>query len=137
MSTTKQMREEAEDLATLRNARVITRAFREASISCPHCKFPENAGEFYSLLHQYTRARIDVHRAYRDDYQCITYCTGETCHRYELEGRAAHLRTQLRFIWPCDECTRKYNPTGRIRVKHMGVRYTVHKLFPQKKDFLE
>lgn len=51
--------------------------------------------------------------------------------RYEAElaRDANYTRHQLRDIWPCQDCIKRFNPTGKIKYPSFNA--------PQGKDFLE
>ena len=127
--TVAQTLERIHETADERNAEVIGEAFRRASIRCEHCNYPQNAGRFSGLLHDYTRARIDLHHAWRRYHRQIEEDpeSQHACywrmgkfdyardHRNSLHRRLVLLRSELADIWPCDECIKAFNPTGKMK----------------------
>lgn len=120
--------------AAYRNGEVIGRAFKETSISCPNCSYPEHAQEFHMWLSIHIHNKLDLHRAQRA-YNWHYDVAGEWCHRenywhglrgssnccrsveqavYKAKVDAIDSREILKDNWPCEDCIRKYNPTARL-----------------------
>jgi len=109
--------EEIDHVAALANGAIISQAFRAASIHCPDCKYPENAGTFRWRIMDYNDAVkrfFRMKRAYDNAHYSFSWLAAkdltliECCER---ENKAE--RKVLKGIWPCEECIIRYNPTGR------------------------
>lgn len=108
------------------NATVIGEAFRLASITCDHCKYPENAKSFHEWLINYVNLKMKGRRLHRA-FLRTDWCGGRhvrpwmwededdylRVHHSLLRGRIKHARAMLEMMWPCQECLERYNPTGK------------------------
>jgi hypothetical protein len=133
--------------AAARNGEVIGLAFKEASIHCPNCLYPENAHEFDVDLQFYTERKKALHRVNRKIERHYEYCNGHACWvawkrcsecsdlkaiRNQILKLTRSLRVDLTQHWPCVECMKLYNPTRRwnhppkltpIREEFINVRF--------------
>jgi uncharacterized CHY-type Zn-finger protein len=126
------IKQDAAALADLDNGRVISAAFKAASISCPNCKFPQNCVKFRSLLYDYTEEKMTIHRLTKIGNASYPYHIGwGRCHDELARTRyaAGLTRNMLQAIWPCDDCKTRFNPTGKLKLPPFNA--------PKGKDFLE
>ena len=115
---------EAHTAADLRNAEVITAAFKARGLRCSDCDYPQNARLFDRLMSEYANAKCDHHYCkvrfnplvYRDGLSIWDWDTDKICHSMcEAENRANKLHQRLDAIRPCHKCQKQFNPTGRTR----------------------
>jgi hypothetical protein len=119
MSVATDILAEAFEDADWRNAEVIQKAFRSRGLRCPHCDYPQNALDFEQLLRQYANTRVAEHyHSVRYDPPYWREHTALSVHGpllYEAQRNANTLRQLLHSIWPCEHCTKRFNPTARQR----------------------
>jgi len=114
---------------SLKNGQIIGDAFRRASLNCPKCQYPNNATEFDRLVGDYIWLKLAVHRmGNTPSYHAHRFLIplSERERRYI---RATEVHAELLKYWPCEDCIKMFNPTGRIR--------HVSKNFPQMKGILD
>ena len=111
-----------------RNGEVISRAFKEASITCVNCAYPDNVEDFSFWLSAHTDDKLQLHKAkkrleshYRTGCYGFNHARGrcKSCLRlqhYVYAGtiEAQSTRNTLKQMWPCKMCMTLYNPTARI-----------------------
>lgn len=105
--------------ANWRQAEVIQRAFRERGLRCPNCDYPQNAVQFDRDLGYYIHYKIKMHY-HLSRYDPHLWSSREPSDRhyslfFNAEVEAERLRYNLRLIWPCEDCMRRFNPTGKYR----------------------
>ena len=128
------IKQDAAELAVLDNGRVISAAFKAASIGCPNCEFPQNCATFRILLYDYTDARIQLHRQERlARWSWDRYHSYRSCQSFASIDKLSYdmrvTRSMLQDIWPCDDCKTRFNPTGKLKLPSFNA--------PKGKDFLE
>lgn len=120
MNSIDEILDEVARATELNNGNIIARACASVGVSCPKCSYPTNAQLFDTLLYEYSRMRINTHHykqrirywsekeiASQFDYYTMAM---QSSMKYKL------LRLKLQDIWPCDDCTQLYNPTGRVKL---------------------
>ena len=114
-----------------RNGEIIGAAFRNASISCYRCSYPENAEDFSFWLSYHVTEKIELHRATKRRDTHHNYCLisdrqggwrrdpcakcneySQEVYKWEHSSKSSH--DDLKNIWPCSDCIELYNPTARI-----------------------
>ncbi len=97
---------------------VVFDALRQTSILCPNCDYPQNAERFRTALACYTHARCKVtHEQKKLDeiygMGVINFPRASSSLLRALQINTGAIRKELESIWPCVECMKKFNPTGR------------------------
>ena len=106
MSISEEILVDVRHAASLRNLDVMRLAWQRVGTRCPHCNFPENAGQFIRLLSDYIDARVNLTHARQrwDNDGSYTWVV-------RWMDRASVLRVSLTAMWPCEECILRFNPT--------------------------
>lgn len=102
------------------NGEIVAKACALVGVSCTKCNYPTNVRLFELLLQEYALMRIDVHRYNKrlkhwmlNEMQTnIDFYTKV----HESTLLFADLRVKLQSIWPCEDCTKLFNPTARLKL---------------------
>lgn len=114
MITVEDILSEVHHSADLQNGRVIDLAFRMRNFHCAQCQYPQNAKRFDELLFSYVHLKRRAQILSRGDDYLHTFSTLDRPPG-DLNLRLFVARNKLKKIWPCPDCMKRFNPTGRYR----------------------
>lgn len=92
--------------AATRNGEVVLALFREQPFRCDKCKWSLSVKQFAVILMEYTRLKIMLHHCMQRPSSVDPFVLGNKVR--ELQSRLSPMR-------PCEDCTKRFNPTKRIK----------------------
>ena len=113
---------EVGELVASENGEVVAEAFMSANVRCDKCNYPENHDEFTTRHRAYAEARVEHQRLKRSREIWEMEHRHWTIMRNRVDPNdlatrywsVRRLRRYLKQIWPCVDCIKRFNPTGRI-----------------------
>lgn len=109
MSLHNEIEKRVNEICAKRNGKVIYDALFRAKPKCHNCAYPENHEKFSSLLLEYEKRKIEIHRFRRRMRDMLSIDRLNS--RYYGTYDAMIIRNKLNHIWPCENCRKIYNPT--------------------------
>lgn len=117
MNSINEILDEVAAATSLNNGEIVVRAIENMGITCLKCNYPNNARMFIELLYEYTRFKITAYRFNKRSFE-------------SYESNLFNETTSLiKRIWPCEDCMKLFNPTGRIKLGP--------KIYPQTRGVLD
>lgn len=109
---TEQIFKEAEILALKNQAKILMNVFSDKETSCSCCNYPNNQDFFENILNIYCKYKLNLH--WENKRLSNTF----EIKIQKLDVIVAQYRDLLKTMWPCNNCMKIYNPTGKLKYKN-------------------